>query len=58
MEPKDYTVKRTEGEYAYLAEDATGEEIFVALALLPPGIEVGSQVHYEMLSFTLIDGTA
>ena len=55
MEPKDYTVARTEGEYAYLREDSTGEEIFVALALLPPGVEVGSRLHYETLSFSLVE---
>ena len=47
MEEKIYTVLRTEGEYAYLREDATGEEIFVALALLPPSVDVGSKVKYE-----------
>jgi hypothetical protein len=55
MEPKDYTVKRTEGEYAYLRDEATGEEVFVALALLTPGTDVGTRLHYEMLSYEIIE---
>ena len=55
MEPKDFTVVRTEGEYAYLRDDATGEEVVVALALLPPSTDVGTRLHYEMLSYTEIE---
>ena len=57
MEPKDYTVVKIEGEYAYLRDDAdkTGEELFIALALLPLGVDVGTRLHYEMLSYTLIE---
>lgn len=55
MEPKDFTVTRTEGEYAYLRDDATGEEVFVALALLPMGVDVGTRLHYEMLSYEIIE---
>ena len=40
MEPKDYTISRIEGEYAYLKDDVTGEELFIALALLPTGADV------------------
>lgn len=56
MEPKDYTVVRIEGEYAYLRADGEGEgsELFIAMALLPPGIDVGTRLHYEMLNYTVI----
>ena len=56
MEPKDYTVTRIEGEYAYLRADgaAEDEELFIAMALLPPCVDVGSRLHYEMFSYTLI----
>lgn len=54
MEAREFTVARTEGEYAYLREDATGEEIFVALALLPAGTDVGTRLRYEMLSYEII----
>lgn len=57
MEPKDYIVSKIEGEYAYLREiDGTSEdEIFIALALLPLGIDIGTKLHCEMLSYTIID---
>ncbi|MBR3894441.1 MAG: hypothetical protein IKJ35_04765 [Clostridia bacterium] len=56
MEPKDYTVVKIEGEYAYLRADGAGdsEDLFIAMALLPPGIDEGSRLHYEMLSYTRI----
>ncbi|MBR4893413.1 MAG: hypothetical protein IKZ35_05490 [Clostridia bacterium] len=53
MEPKDYIVTKIEGEYAYL-KDEEGNEIFIAMALLPPNTDVGSKLHYEMFSYTLI----
>lgn len=56
MEPKDYQVARIEGEYAYLRDMKSGNEVFVALALLPVGTDVGSKLHCEMLNYTLIDG--
>ena len=57
MEPKDYTVIRIEGEYAYLRadDDPAGEELFIAMALLPPEADVGTRLHYEMFSYTVIE---
>ena len=57
MEPKDYTVIRIEGEYAYLrADDApTDEALFIAMALLPAEVDVGTRLHYEMFSYTVIE---
>lgn len=57
MEPKNYTVTRIEGEYAYLREDgaACDVELFIALALLPSGTDVGTRLHYEMLEYTVIE---
>ena len=57
MDPKDYTVVRIVGEYAYLLADgeAAGGELFIAMALLPPGVDVGTRLHYEMLSYTVIE---
>ncbi len=54
MEPKDYIVDRIDGEYAYLKNLENGEELFIALALLPMGTDTGSRLHYEMLEYTLI----
>lgn len=53
MEPRDYTVTKIEGEYAYL-EDDTKNELFIALALLPAGIDVGTRLHYEMFEYSII----
>ena len=56
MEPKNYTVTKIEGEYAYLREEggAADEELFIALALLPLGTDVGSRLHWEPFTYTLI----
>ena len=57
MEPKDYTVVRIVGEYAYLLADGedAGEELFIAMALLPLGIDIATRFHYEMLTYTVIE---
>ena len=56
MEPKDYTVVKIEGEYAYLRADGDGEDkdIFIAFALLPSGVDIGTRLHYEVLTYTVI----
>lgn len=57
MDPKDYTVVKIVGEYAYLRADGedADEELFIAMALLPLGVDVGTRLHYEMLSYTVIE---
>ncbi len=57
MLPKDYVVSKIEGEYAYLKElgNENSEELFIALALLPLGVDVGTKLHYEMLEYSIID---
>ena len=54
MEPKDYIVTKIEGEYAYIKDILTNDELFIALALLPIGTDIGSKLHYEMLEYTLV----
>ena len=56
MEPKDYVIVKIEGEYAYLKRTDVQEDelLFIAMALLPPGADVGSKLHYEMLEYTLL----
>ena len=54
MEPKDYIVSKIEGEYAYLKDILTDNEIFIALALLPAGVDIGSKIHNEMFEYELI----
>ena len=53
LTPHDYTVKRIEGEYAILESDE-GEELFIAMALLPDGTDLGTRLHYEMLEYTIV----
>ena len=63
MEPKDYTLVKIEGEYAYLRETALCEggatdlekDIYIALALLPPGVDMGDKLHYEMFAYSLVE---
>ena len=56
METKFYFVLKIEGEYATLKEEGSdGNEVFIALALLPLGATIGSKLHFEMLEYTLVD---
>ncbi len=54
MERNVYIIARIEGEYAYLVKDgdASGEEIFIAMALLPDGCDIGTRLYYEASEFT------
>ena len=54
MDNKEYTVSKIEGEYAYLKDAETENEIFIALALLPEGTDLGSRLKCEMFQYTLI----
>lgn len=51
----DYTVKRIDGDYAFLViiGDEAGEEKCVARALLPAEISEGTHLIYEMLSYSI-----
>ena len=53
MEKRIFTVTKIEGEYAYLKDNDSSEELFIALALLPFGVDVGSILEYENFEFTL-----
>ena len=54
METKYYTVTKIEGEYAYILEENTENEIFIAMALLPEGVDIGTHLKYEMFSYEII----
>ncbi len=56
MEAKDYKVLRIEGEYAILRDESglCKEDLFIALALLPFGVDEGKRVHFENFEYTLI----
>ena len=50
---KYYTVAKIDGEYAYLRDDNTAEELFIAMALLPIGTDVGTRLKYCDFSFSM-----
>ena len=55
MEARDFVLTRIEGDYAYLKDEKNGEEMFIAMALLPMGADIGSRLHYENFSYELMD---
>ncbi len=55
MEPHDYKVTKIEGEYATLTDINTGDELFIALFLLPDCIDIGTQLHYENLCYEITE---
>ncbi|MBQ3224087.1 MAG: hypothetical protein IJB42_00100 [Oscillospiraceae bacterium] len=54
METRYYKVTKIEGEYATLTDLDTGDEIFIALFLLPEGTDLGTKLKYEMLEYEII----
>ena len=54
MEPRDYVISKIEGEYAILKNTEDGAEVFVAMALLPAGTDVGTKLHCECLQYTIV----
>ena len=55
METKIYILTRIDGEYAYIKDKQTGEELFIAMALLPEGVDIGTRLKYEMFSYEIVD---
>ena len=54
MENGKYVVTRIEGEYAYIAGvDTPSDELFIAMALLPAGIDIGSVLVFENFEFSV-----
>ena len=49
-------VPRIAGAPVYLGrtDQPEAEELFIALALLPPGTDEGSRLRYEPLQYTLL----
>lgn len=56
MFEKYYQISRIEGEYAYLRDESgqCSEELFLALALLPPGCDVGTRLKWENSVYEII----
>lgn len=55
MEEKDYVLEKIEGEYAILKEIDGENEVFIALALLPMGVDVGTLLHFENFQYTIVN---
>jgi len=55
MEPRDYIVTKFDGEYVTITDIASGDELFIAAALLPFGIDVGTKLHFENLCYEIIE---
>ena len=55
METKYYTVTKIEGEYAYLKEEnSSDDELFIAMALLPLGVDIGTRLKYNFPDFEIV----
>ena len=48
-----YTVTKIEGEYATLVDEKSGEELFIAMALLPMETDIGIKLLYENMEFSV-----
>ena len=53
METKHYTVIKREGEYATLKDKSTGDELFIAMALLPEETDIGVSLLWENLTYSV-----
>ena len=49
-----FKISRIEGEYAYLAPEGGGDELFLAMALLPSGVDVGTRLYLHNMEFEMV----
>jgi hypothetical protein len=56
MGPYEYEVESIDGDYAVLrrTDNDTHDEILVARALLPEEIDIGTALHYEMFTYSIV----
>lgn len=54
MEERIYKVSKIEGEYAVLIDEKSGDDLFIALALLPEGTDLGSRLLWKEFEYSLI----
>ena len=55
MEGITFRLTKIEGEYAYLTPINGGEDVFIALALIPLGADIGTVLICENFSFTICE---
>ena len=53
MDGKRFILTKIEGEYAYLSPVDGTDEVFIALALLPAGADIGVELECNNFSFEL-----
>jgi len=53
METKFYIINKIEGEYATLTDEESREELFIAMALLPLGVDIGTRLRFENMEFSV-----
>ncbi len=54
METKIYIIEKIEGEYATLRDTESGDELFIAMMLLPSGADIGNRLKCENFAFSLL----
>lgn len=55
MDGQIFTLTKIEGEYAYLTPIDGGEDIFIAMALLPMGADLGTKLVCESFQFSICE---
>lgn len=55
MEGKIFKLTKIEGEYAYLTPIDGGDDVFIALALLPMGADIGTVLVCESFQFSIYE---
>ena len=55
MEKRIYKVDRIDGDYAHLRDVSSGEDILVAMALLPEDTDEGVTLIWEELTYRIAD---
>lgn len=54
MEPKKYIVTKIDGDYAHLQNVQTGDDLLVAMALLPDETDEGVTLLWENFVYSVI----
>lgn len=55
MREIEYCVKKIDGDYAHLEDVKTGDEILVAMALLPEETDEGIRLLYKEFQYSVIE---
>lgn len=54
MEPIEYVVTRIDGDYAHLKNVKTGDDVLVAMALLPDETDEGVRLLWENFTYSVL----